>query len=112
MLISKEQFIHSVTEYAICRKEQEMFQNALRPYFESPVCTYLDNAIEALKNLLVVVSECESEDDIFTWWYDEVDKDNRWIKVQDTSSGNVTEYDVMTPEGLYNYLYDMYHHDD
>ena len=112
MLITKEQFCHSVNEYAICRKEQEMFQNALRPYFESPVCTYLDSAIEALRKLLVVVAECEDEDDIFGWWYDEVNVDNRYITVQDTKTGDNTEYDVLTVEGLYNYLYDMYHHDD
>lgn len=112
MLITKDQFIHFVNRYARCRKEQELFQGALKPYFESPNCTYLDDAITGLEEMLVIMAECEDEDEIFSWWYGEVDIYNHSIAVQDTSTGNMTEYDVLTPEGLYNYLYDMYHHDD
>lgn len=112
MLITKDQFIHFVNRYAKCRKEQEMFQEALRPYFDSPVCKYLDNAITGLEEMLVIMAECEDEDEIFRWWYDEVDLDNRAIIVQDAVTGDKKSYNVITPEGLYNYLYDMYHHDD
>ena len=38
--------------------------------------------------------------------------DNKLITVRDTTTGNETVYDVESTEGLYNYLYDMYHHDD
>ena len=112
MLVSKDQFINFVTKYAQCHQEVNQFHNAIRPYFESPVCNYLQSALHTLEDLLVVVAECEDEDGIFHWWVEEVNIDNRSIKVQNTITGDVTEYDVLSPEGLYSYLYDMYHHDD
>ena len=112
MLISKDQFCHFVNRLVHCHEEQEQFHEDMRKYFDHPICTYLDKAIEGLKELLTVVCECEEEDDIFTWWLNEVDIDNRIINVQNTKTGDVTEYDVLSVEGLYNYLYDMYHHDD
>lgn len=112
MLISKDQFCHFVNRLVHCHEEQEQFHEDMRKYFDHPICTYLDKAIEGLKELLTVVCECEDEDDIFTWWLNEVDTDNRIINVQNTTTGDVTEYDVLSVEGLYNYLYDMYHHDD
>lgn len=112
MLISKDQFLHFANRLARCHVEQEAFHNDLRKYFDSPVCNYLQSAIDGLEELLVVVSECDEEDDIFSWWINECDKDNCILTVQDTRTGNKTEYNVLTAEGLYNYLYDMYHHDD
>lgn len=112
MLISKEQFISFANDLRICHREQDSFHNDLRKYFDSPVCNYLQSAINTIEDMLVVMAECQDEDDIFSWWIHECDKDNHILTVKDTSTGNETEYDVLTPEGLYNYLYDMYHHDD
>ena len=112
MLISKDQFLHFTHRLAHCYRERNQFHTDLRRYFESPVCIYLDQAINGLEELLTVVCECEDEDDIFRWWIEECDKDSCIITVENTSDGNKTEYDVLHAEGLYNYLYDMYHHGD
>lgn len=110
MLISKDQFLHFANRYRNCCVEQEALHSALRPFIESPVITYGQKAIDGLEELLVLVSECEDEDGIFSWWVSEdVDK---IINVQHVSSGDTVEYDVATVEGLYNYLYDMYHNED
>ena len=111
MLISKDQFLHFVNRLAKCHAEQEAFHNDLRKYFDSPVCNYMQKAIDGLEELLVVVSECEEEDDIFSWWVYECNKDNCILTVQHTDTGEKIEYNVLTAEGLYAYLYDMYHHD-
>lgn len=109
MLINRDQFLHFANRYKHCREEQEKFQVALRPFFDSPVCRYLQKAIDGLEDLLVVVSECQDEDGIFWWWADA--QENKIIEVRDTE-GITKLYDVETAEGLYNYLYDLYHHDD
>lgn len=108
MLISREQFLHFTMKLQICYREQETFHNDMRKYFDSPVCHYLQSAIDGLEELLVTVCGCENEDDIFRWWIEECDKDNRWLTVQDMETGNKVEFDVLTPEGLYEYLYYMY----
>ena len=112
MLITKDQFLHFTNRLAKCYKEQDTFHNGMRKYFDSPICSYLQSAINGLEELLTVVCECEDEDDIFRWWIEECDKDNCIITVQNTKTGNVTEYNVLTAEGLYNYLYNMHHHED
>lgn len=111
MLISKEQFCHFVNRYKHCIEEQDNFNKAVHP-FGSIDLNIGDEALEGLSELLVIVSECENEDDIFFWWIHECDEDNHILTVTDASNDNETEYDVLTPEGLYNYLYDMYHHED
>mgnify|MGYP003291087948 CR=1 FL=1 len=112
MLITKDQFLHFTNRLAKCYAEQEAFHTDMRKYFDSPVFNYLQSAINGLEELLVVVAECDDEDDIFSWWINECDKDNCILTVQDTTTGDNTEYNVLTAEGLYNYLYDMYHHND
>jgi hypothetical protein len=72
----------------------------------------MQQAIDGLDELLVVVSECDDEDDIFRWWIHECNDYNCILTVQDTATGEKTDYDVKSTEGLYNYLYDMYHHED
>jgi hypothetical protein len=72
----------------------------------------LQRAVDGLEDLLTVVCECEDEDGIFSWWVEDQPNDNKLITVRDTTSGDETVYDVESAEGLYNYLYDMYHHDD
>lgn len=106
MLISKEAFINYVNAYKNAFEEQAKFQEALRPFFSSPVCTYLDSLIDAYERLLVEVSECQDEDAIFNWWALENPKD---IIVKQLTSEEETTYDVSTADGLYDYLYDMYH---
>lgn len=112
MLISKDQFCHFVNRLKHCYEEQDKFHDAIKPFFDSPICNYMQQAIDGLDELLVVVSECEDEDDIFRWWIHECNEDNHILIVIDTSSGDETEYDVLTAEGLYTYLYDMYHTND
>ena len=112
MLITKDQFLHFTHKLRLCYRERDAFHKDMRKYFDSPVCNYLQSAIDGLEELLVTVCECQDEDDIFRWWIEECDKESRWIKVQDTSTGNTVEYDVLSAEGLYTYLYDMYHHGD
>ena len=109
MLISKDQFLHFANRYKHCIDEQKALQSALRPFMERPVVTYLDKAITGLEEMLVIMCECENEDAIFSWWYGEdVDKT---ITVEKQPSGYKVDYDSSTPEGLYAYLYDMYHTD-
>lgn len=110
MLVSKDQFIHFVTRYRHIREEQDAFHAALRPYFESPVCNYLQKAVDGYVELLVAIAECDDEDDIFWWWaHEDVDK---IINVQEASTGEQLSFNVETPEGLYEYLYYMYHEED
>lgn len=109
MLVSKEQFIYYLNEYKKDYEEQENFHNALRPYFDFPVCNYRDNLCSAYESLLVTISECHEEDGIFGWWVKNRKSDDTCITVKKT--GYETVYNVYSEEGLYNYLYDMYHHD-
>lgn len=110
MLITKDQFLHFANRYRNCCVEQDALHAALGPFIERPIITYGQKAIDGLQEMLVSLSECEEEDDIFWWWvHEDVDK---IITVEHQPGGDQTEYDVSTAEGLYNYLYDMYHHDD
>ena len=109
MLISKDQFLHFANRYRNCCVEQEALHNALRPFIDSPVITYGQKAIDGLEETLVYMSECEDEDGIFWWWANE-DVEKR-ITVERQPGGDRVEYNVETAEGLYNYLYDMYHHE-
>jgi hypothetical protein len=89
-------------------EERDAFHDALRPFFERPICNYMQNAVDDFVELLTVVAECEDEDDIFYWWANEdVDK---LITVKTPGFGDEDVFDVSTAEGHYNYLYAMYHH--
>ena len=112
MLITKDEFLHFAKRYRHCVEEQHKFHDAIRPYFDFPVCNYLQQAVNGLEDLLTVVSECEDEDGIFNWWVENHPNDSKLITVRDTSTGDETIYDVESAEGLYNYLYDMYHTGD
>ncbi len=112
MLITKDQFLHFANRYKHCVEEQKKFHDAIRPYFDFPVCNYLQQAIDGLEDLLTVVSGCEDEDGIFSWWVENHPNDAKVITVRDVNTGDDTVFDVETVEGLYNYLYYMYHHDD
>jgi hypothetical protein len=107
MLISKEKFINYLNKYKEAWEEQERFHDALRPFFDFPVCTYRDNLMTAYEELLVEVSECQEEDDIFSWWLYESPDDDQIITVT-AKDGTISEYNVATPEGLYNYLITYY----
>lgn len=107
MLVSKDQFIHFVNRYKHICEEQDAFHKALQPFFERPVCNYMQKAVDAFVELLTLVAECEDEDDIFYWWlHEDVTKQ---ITVQNPCTGDVEVFDVEKPEGLYDYLYYMYH---
>ena len=112
MLISKDQFLHFANRYKHCVEEQRKFHEAIRPYFDFPVCNYLQQAISGLEELLTVVCECEDEEGIFAWWVENHPNEPKTITVRDTKTGDDTIYDVESVEGLYSYLYDMYHHGD
>ncbi len=112
MLISKDRFIHYVTMYKEAFEEQDRFHNALKPFFDFPVCNYMSSLIDSYESLLVEVSECQDEDGIFGWWIFESPKEDKTITVQHQPSGDIEVYDVSTADGLYNYLYDMYHSED
>ncbi len=107
MLISKEKFINYLNRYKEAWEEQERFQDALRPFFDFPVCTYQENLMDAYAQLLVEVCECQEEDDIFGWWLFESPKDCKIISIKG-KDGATVEYDVATPEGLYDYLATYY----
>lgn len=107
MLISKEKFINYVNKYKEAWEEQKRFQDALRPFFDFPVCTYRDNLMNAYEQLLVEVSECDNEDDIFSWWLFESPNDSKVISIKE-KDGTTVEYDVTTPEVLYDYLVTYY----
>lgn len=109
MVVSKDKFIYYVNKYKDAYAEQARFQDALRPFFDFPVCTYLSSFIDSYEQLLVDLSECYEEDAIFSWWVQESPNDDKIIKVKHLKTGEVVEYDVTTAEGLYNYLYAIYH---
>lgn len=109
MLISKDQFIHFANRYKHCIDEQDKFHTALRPWFGDSGIRYLQKAVDGLEELLVLVSECEDEDGIFSWWVDS--NTDKIITVPQQPTGDIAHYDASTAEGLYNYLYDMYHHE-
>ena len=107
MLISKEKFINYLNKYKEAWEEQERFQDALRPFFDFPVCTYRDNLMNAYVQLLVEVCGCQEEDDIFDWWLFESPNDSKLISIKE-KDGTKVDYDVATPEGLYDYLATYY----
>lgn len=106
MLVSKDQFLHFANRYKHICEEQDAFHEALRPYFDAPVCNYLQNAVDGYVELLVTIAECEEEDDIFYWWAHE--NADKVINVQEVSTGEQRSFNVETAEGLYEYLYYMY----
>ena len=111
MLISKEQFINSLNALKRAYEEHDNIEEALKPFFDNrrPILTAGEGCREALNELLVVCSECHEEDDIFSWWlFDSCKKEI----ILDSGTDKERVYNVETPEGLYGYLYDMYHHDD
>lgn len=112
MLVSKEKFLHYLSAYKAAYDEQRKFHEAIRPYFDFPAFNYLTSLQAAYEELLCEISECQDEDGIFWWWLSDSPNDDKIIKVQDVRTGEITEYDVTTPEVLYAYLFDMYHHDD
>jgi hypothetical protein len=110
MLISKDQFLHFANRYRNCCVEQDALHSALSPFIERPIITYGQKALDGLQEMLVCMSECEDEDDIFWWWvHEDVDKK---ITVQNAVTGDVEVFDVESAEGLYEYLYYMYHSED
>jgi hypothetical protein len=111
MLVSKEKFLHYLSAYKVAYDEQRKFHDAIRPYFDFPVFNYLSGLQTAYEELLTEISECQGEDGIFWWWLTDSPNDDKIIKVKQ-SGGETVEYDVTAAEGLYNYLYDLYHHDD
>ena len=112
MLVSKVRFIYYLDRYKQDYEERKRFHDALRPFFDFPICNYRDDLCTAYESLLVAVSECEDEDGIFEWWVENHPNEPKLITVRDVKTGNETVYDVESAEGLYNYLYDVYHHDD
>jgi hypothetical protein len=109
MLVDKDKFIYYVNKYKAAYEEQRKFHDAIRPYFDFPVCTYMTGLMEAYEELLTEISECsESEDGIFWWWLTDSPNAPKIITVEHQPGGDRDEYDVETVEGLYEYLYDMY----
>ena len=112
MLVGKEKFLHYLSAYKAAYEEQRKFHDAIRPYFDFPVFNYLSGLQTAYEELLTEISECSDEDGIFWWWLTDSPNDDKIIRVEHQPGGQRVEYNVATAEGLYNYLYDMYHHDD
>lgn len=107
MLISKERFIHYVNKYKEAYEEQQRFHDALRPFFDFPVCNYRDSLMGAYEQLLVEISECSGEAGIFSWWLYESPNDPKIISIKE-KDGTTIDYGVATPEGLYEYLITYY----
>lgn len=110
MLISKEKFIYYAEQYKAAYEERLKFHTALQPFFESCICTYQTTLLNDYEALLSEVAECKDHEDSIFWWWVDVYED-KTITVRNTVTGDDTIYNVETAEGLYNYLYDMYHHD-
>jgi hypothetical protein len=51
MLISKARFLYYVGEYKKDYEERCLFHDALRPYFDFPVCNYRDGLCSAYESL-------------------------------------------------------------
>lgn len=110
MMISKELFVKTLNTLKESYGEMERFQDAMEPFLHNPmVCKLGESAREAIDHLLVAVCGCEEEDDIFFWWL--FDSSKKEIEVT-AGKRKGCVYNVETPEGLYDYLYDTYHHDD
>ena len=112
MLINKDQFLHFANRYKHCVEERRKFHDAIRPYFDFPICNYMQQAVDGLEELLTIVCECEDEDGIFSWWVENSPNDDKIIHVRDILSEDEKVYDVESAEGLYDYLYDIYHRED
>lgn len=108
MLISRDKFIYYLTKYRQAYEEQNRFHDALRPFFDSPVCKYKDDLMQAYEELLVEVSECSDEDGIFSWWLYEGSEDSTRIITVKESGKEPIDFDVATAEGLYDYLVAVY----
>ena len=109
MLITKESFIYYTTKFKEAYEEQQRFNDALRPFFERPICKYRDDLFDTYESMLVAMSECEEEDGIFSWWLFESPKDNKIITVRTPGFGDEEVFDCSSAEGLYEYLVYMYH---
>ena len=107
MLITKERFIYYVNQFKEAYEEQQRFNDALKPFFDYPMCKYRDNLFDAFESMLVAMSECEDEDGIFSWWL--FQSDDKVITVRTPGFGDEEVFDCSSAEGLYNYLVYMYH---
>lgn len=111
MLISKELFVKTLNTLKESYDELERFQDAMEPFLHNPlVCKLGESAREALDHLLVEVCGCQDEGDIFFWWL--FDGSEKVIEVEKQPGGDKEVFDVRTPEGLYDYLYYMYHKEE
>ena len=109
MLVSKARFIYFVQKFKEAHEEQLRFHDALRPFFDFPVCTYRDELFLAYESMLTAISECEDEDGIFSQWVENHPNESKIITVRNTATGDEEVFDVESIEGLYAYLYYMYH---
>lgn len=108
MLVSKEKFIYYLSKYKEAWEEQKKFHDALRPFFDRPLCTYRESLFDAYEELLVEISECYDDDGIFSWWLIESPNDDKLITVKTPGFDDVEVFDCSSVEGLYNYLCYMY----
>ena len=88
MLVSKARFICFLQKYKDAYEEQRRFHDALRPFFDFPVCTYQDDLFNSYESMLVAISECEDEDGIFSWWVENHPNDDKCITVKDIYTGD------------------------
>ena len=111
MLISKTHFVKYVNSIKESFEELERLEEALAPFMDKrlPNVTMGSGLRDAFIDMLVTVSECGDEDDIFMWWL--FDSSKKEITITEGNRKGAV-YNVETPEELYDYLYDTYHHDD
>lgn len=112
-MITKEQFLKRLNFILDYEKSVEKYDKALKEFAHSDFTGYYDENLHC--HLLEMLSEDmhQEDDDLISWWlYDcpEAGKNPKHAKIWDGDKDdpNTTEYDVSTPEKLYDYLFITY----
>ena len=109
-LISKEVFVETMNAIQEGYKRRNKFSDALEEVNEGWfICNLGELWVHALINLLCIVmndtvdryEKYNTNETLIEWWLYE---DSRKLLIKDTSTGDVNEVDLTTPEQLYDYL--------
>lgn len=110
-MLTKKQFLERINFIIEYDKAVEKYDKALKEFANSDFTGYYDEKLHLhLLSTLAEDMEQDPEDDLISWWlYDcpEAGKHPEHAKIWDGEKDDpdTTEYDVSTPEKLYDYIF-------
>lgn len=112
-MLTKKQFLQRLKFIMDYNESVEKYDQALKEFAQSDFTGFYDEKLH--NHLLTTLAEDmeQGEDDLISWWlYDcpEAGKNPQHAKIWDGDKDDpeTTEYDVSTPEKLYDYIFITY----